>query len=929
MSSPPTGCKCVDVYKGDNRFKEIYFNVVLELKDVIESLRREMHTYAGKAAYLSLRDMGKAGLGELEVLPYSIRVLLENVLRHYDGFTVRDVDVEVVANWRRYAGRMEVPFYPERVILQDFTGISVIQDLAVMREIVAKLGGDPSRVNPAIPVDLVIDHSIQVDYYGTRYALELNKRREYERNRERYSLIKWAQRAFKNFRVVPPGKGIIHQVNLEYLSKVVLIGGFRGGLWVYPDSLLGTDSHTPMVNGLGVFGWGVGGIEAEAVILGEPNYILLPEVVGVRFIGELRPGVTATDLVLYVTEKLRRRGVVGKFVEFIGPGVKKLSVPDRATIANMAPEYGATMGYFPVDEATIGYLKVTGRGTGHVGLVELYAKTVGLWYSLEDPEPRYSEVIEIDLADVDHGIAGPANPEDRIPLSEAKRRLEELIDEYTRSRGRARATATITFNGVDARVSDGFIAIASLTSGTNTSNPALMVAAGLLARKAVERGLTVKPWVKTSNAPGSRVVVELWHRLGLLPYLEALKFHIVGFGCTTCIGNSGPLPKPVEDTLRKTDIYAVAVLSGNRNFAGRIHPLTKASFLASPPLVVAYAIAGRIDIDFDREPLGLDPNGNPVYLKDIWPSQEEVNRAVEEALDPKLFKEKYEDIFVGDDYWEKLEAPSGDLYEWSESSYMIRRLPFLDDFTVEPEPPRDIRGARVLVWAPDRTNTDHISPAGRMSSTSKAGEFLKEKFGVDPERMGLTFGSLRGNPEVMARGTFDSPGFRNKLVKDKPGGWTVYWPKGDILHVYDASKAYKEAGVPVIVLAGKQYGMGSSRDWAARGPYLLGVKAVIAESYERIHRSNLVCMGILPLEFMEGENAEKLGLEGNEEYDIIGIEEGLHPGKILTVKARKPDGRIIEFKVRARLDTPIEVEYYKHGGIMKYVLRKIVKAETA
>lgn len=929
MSSPPTGCKCVDVYKGDNRFKEIYFNVVLELKDVIESLRREMHTYAGKAAYLSLRDMGKAGLGELEVLPYSIRVLLENVLRHYDGFTVRDVDVEVVANWRRYAGRMEVPFYPERVILQDFTGISVIQDLAVMREIVAKLGGDPSRVNPAIPVDLVIDHSIQVDYYGTRYALELNKRREYERNRERYSLIKWAQRAFKNFRVVPPGKGIIHQVNLEYLSKVVLIGGFRGGLWVYPDSLLGTDSHTPMVNGLGVFGWGVGGIEAEAVILGEPNYILLPEVVGVRFIGELRPGVTATDLVLYVTEKLRRRGVVGKFVEFIGPGVKKLSVPDRATIANMAPEYGATMGYFPVDEATIGYLKVTGRGTGHVELVELYAKTVGLWYSLEDPEPRYSEVIEIDLADVDHGIAGPANPEDRIPLSEAKRRLEELIDEYTRSRGRARATATITFNGVDARVSDGFIAIASLTSCTNTSNPALMVAAGLLARKAVERGLTVKPWVKTSNAPGSRVVVELWHRLGLLPYLEALKFHIVGFGCTTCIGNSGPLPKPVEDTLRKTDIYAVAVLSGNRNFAGRIHPLTKASFLASPPLVVAYAIAGRIDIDFDREPLGLDPNGNPVYLKDIWPSQEEVNRAVEEALDPKLFKEKYEDIFVGDDYWEKLEAPSGDLYEWSESSYMIRRLPFLDDFTVEPEPPRDIRGARVLVWAPDRTNTDHISPAGRMSSTSKAGEFLKEKFGVDPERMGLTFGSLRGNPEVMARGTFDSPGFRNKLVKDKPGGWTVYWPKGDILHVYDASKAYKEAGVPVIVLAGKQYGMGSSRDWAARGPYLLGVKAVIAESYERIHRSNLVCMGILPLEFMEGENAEKLGLEGNEEYDIIGIEEGLHPGKILTVKARKPDGRIIEFKVRARLDTPIEVEYYKHGGIMKYVLRKIVKAETA
>ncbi len=899
------------------------------LREIIEALRKEMDTYAGRASYLMLKDISRVGLGELEVLPYSIRVLLENVLRHYDGFTVRDVDVEAVANWAKHAGKREVPFYPERVILQDLTGISVIQDFAVMREIVAKLGGDPSMVNPAIPVDLIIDHSIQVDYYGTSYALELNKRKEYERNRERYSLIKWAQRAFKNFRVVPPGKGIIHQVNLEYLSKVVVVGEFRGSLWVYPDSLLGTDSHTPMVNGLGVFGWGVGGIEAEAVILGEPNYILLPEVVGVRLVGELRPGVTATDLVLYVTEKLRRKGVVGKFVEFIGPGVKKLSVPDRATIANMAPEYGATMGYFPVDEATIKYLQVTGRSPEHVKLVELYTKTVGLWYSLEDPEPRYSEVIEIDLADVDHSIAGPANPEDRIPLSEAKRRLEELIEDYVRSRGRTRTTITVSFDGVEAKISDGFIAIASLTSCTNTSNPALMIAAGLIAKKAVERGLTVKPWVKTSSAPGSMVVVELWRKLGLLPYLEALRFHVVGFGCTTCIGNSGPLPKPVEDVLRKTDIYAVAVLSGNRNFAGRIHPLTKASFLASPPLVIAYAIAGRIDIDFDREPLGFDPNGNPVYLKDIWPSQEEVNRAVEEALDPELFKEKYKDVFVGDEYWEKLEAPTGDLYEWDERSYMIRRLPFLDDFTLEPQPPRDIRGARVLVWAPDRTNTDHISPAGRISSNSKAGMFLKEKFGVDPERLGLTFGSLRGNPDVMARGTFDSPGFRNKLLKDKPGGWTIYWPKGEVVHVYDAATAYKEAGIPVIVLAGRQYGTGSSRDWAARGPYLLGVKAVIAESYERIHRSNLVCMGILPLEFMEGENAEKLGLDGSEEYDIIGIEEGLYPGKILTVRARKPDGRVIEFKVKARLDTPVEVEYYKHGGIMKYVLRKMIKSRSS
>ena len=897
------------------------------MRDVVERLRGEMDTYAGRASYIMLRDLSKHGLGELEKLPFSIRVLLENVVRHYDGFTVRDEDVEAVANWSRYAGRKEVPFYPERVILQDLTGISVIQDFAVMREIVAKLGGDPSRINPAIPVDLVIDHSVQVDYYGTSYALALNVKREYERNRERYALIKWAQRAFKNFRVVPPGKGIIHQVNLEFLSKVVIVDSFRGGLWAYPDSLLGTDSHTPMVNGLGVFGWGVGGIEAEAVILGEPNYILLPEVVGVRLVGELRPGVTATDLVLYVTEKLRRKGVVGKFVEFIGPGVKKLSVPDRATIANMAPEYGATMGYFPIDENTVRYLMVTGRDPAHVRLVEEYARATGLWYSVEDGEPVYSEVVEIDLGDVDHGIAGPANPEDRVPLSQAKERVNAIIEEYLKSKGRGRVTVTLSFDGVKGELSDGSIVIASLTSCTNTSNPALMVAAGLLARKAVERGLTVKPWVKTSNAPGSRVVVELWRRLGLLPYLEALKFHIVGFGCTTCIGNSGPLPRPVEEALRKTDVYSVAVLSGNRNFAGRIHPLTKGSFLASPPLVVAYAIAGRIDIDFEREPLGFDPNGNPVYLRDIWPSQEEVNRAVEEALSPELFKEKYADIFEGDENWEKLEAPTGDLYEWDERSYMIRRLPFLDDFTLEPEPLRDIRGARVLVWAPDRTNTDHISPAGRISSDSKAGEFLRKTFNVDPERLGLTFGGLRGNPDVMARGTFDSPGFRNRLVRDRPGGWTVYWPTGEVKHVYDAATAYREVGVPVIVIAGKQYGMGSSRDWAARGPYLLGVKAVIAESFERIHRSNLVCMGILPLEFMPGENAEKLGLDGSEEYDILGIEEGLYPGKILTVRARKSDGRVVEFKVKARLDTPVEVEYYRHGGILKYVLRKMLSRE--
>lgn len=899
------------------------------MKGVLEGLKGHVETYSGKASYIKLRDIDRAGLGELDSLPYSIRVLLENVIRHYDGFTVRDEDVEAVARWRSYAGRKEVPFHPERVIMQDLTGISVILDLAIMREIASKVGADPSIINPAIPVDLIIDHSIQVDYYGTKQAYFMNIKKEYERNVERYALIKWAQKAFKNFRVVPPGKGIIHQVNLEYLAQVVMLGEFRGSLWAYPDSLLGTDSHTPMVNGLGVFGWGVGGVEAESAVLGEPNYIMLPEVVGVRLEGEPREGVTATDIVLYVTEKLRRKGVVGKFVEFVGGGVKRLSVPDRATIANMAPEYGATMGYFPVDEQTIRYLRMSGRGEAHVKLVEAYAKMTGLWYSLEDPLPAYSDLVEINLEDVEPSIAGPANPEDRITLRDAKRRLTEIIEAYLSEKKRGRTAITISFDGLEARVEDGFVAIASLTSCTNTSNPSLMIAAGLLAKKAVERGLTVKPWVKTSNAPGSRVVVEYWDRLGLTPYLEALKFHVVGFGCTTCIGNSGPLPKPVEDVLRKTDVYATAVLSGNRNFAGRIHPLTKGSFLASPPLVVAYAIAGRVDIDFENEPLGYDPNGNPVYLRDIWPAQDEINKAMEKAVEPEIFKEKYKDIYEGDENWQKLPAPERELYEWDEKSILIRRPPFLDDFMLEPEKVTDIRNARVLVWAPHRTNTDHISPAGRIPPDSKAAEYLRAKFNVDPVRMGLTFGALRGNHEVMARGTFDSPGFRNRLVRDKSGGWTIYWPTGEVNHVYDASRKYMEAGLPAIVIAGKQYGTGSSRDWAARGPYLLGVKAVIAESYERIHRSNLVCMGILPLEFMPGEDADSLGLDGSEEYDILGIEEGLYPGKILTVRARKPDGRVVEFKVKARLDTPVEVEYYKHGGILKYVLRKILGKHPA
>ncbi|BAN90486.1 aconitate hydratase AcnA [Aeropyrum camini] len=886
-------------------------------------IESELETPEGRAKILLINRIERVIPSDFHSLPYSIRVLLENVVRHYDGFVVRDEDVEAVARWGEYAGRKDVPFHPVRVVMQDFTGVPAVVDLAAMRDAMKQFGGDPSKVNPLIPVDLIIDHSIQVDYYGTAEAFRLNLKREYERNRERYQLLKWAQKAFSNFRVVPPGKGIIHQVNLEYLARVVWLSRRNGTLYAHPDSLLGTDSHTTMINGLGVFGWGVGGIEAEAVILGQPYYMLLPEVVGVRLVGELREGVTTTDLVLYITEKLRKRNVVGKFVEYFGEGVKKLSVPDRATIANMAPEYGATMGFFPVDEATIEYLRGTGRPEWLVQLVERYAKETGLWYSLEDPEPRYSDVVEIDLSDVEPSISGPSHPEDRIPLREAKERVRKIILEYLEKKGRGPAIVELKLGDEEVHLTDGSVVYAALTSCTNTSNPSVMIAAALLARNAVKKGLRTRPWVKTSNAPGSRVVPEYWNRLGLMPYLEALGFHITGYGCTVCIGNSGPLRSEIEEAIREHDLWVATVLSGNRNFSGRIHPLARGNFLASPPLVVAYALAGRVDIDFEKEPVGYDPNGNPVYLRDLWPSQREVREAIESALDPQLFIEKYKDIDRGDRFWEELEAPEGELYGWDPKSTYIRKPPYFDNMPLEPQPPKDIRGARVLVWAPDRTSTDHISPAGRISPDSKAGQYLIEQ-GVLPSQLN-TCGSRRGNHEVMMRCTFDNPRFRNRLVPDREGGWTIFWPTGEVMHVFDAAMKYREMGIPLIVLAGKQYGVGSSRDWAAKGPALLGVKAVIAESYERIHRSNLVGMGVLPLEFMPGENAEKLGLDGSEEYDIIGIEEGLHPGKILTVRARKSDGRVIEFKVKARLDTPIEVEYYKHGGILQYVLRKLIR----
>ncbi len=878
-----------------------------------------IETPQGKAKIYRVDRIDELGLGKYEELPYSIRILLENLVRNYDGYIVREEEVTATAQWPSNAGKKDIPLFPTRVIMQDFTGVPAVVDLAAMRDAIKEFGGDPSKLNPLIPVHLIIDHSVQVDYFGTTYALNWNMKREYERNSERYTLLKWGQGSFSNFRVAPPGKGIIHQVNLEYLAKVVWLGKWNGELTAYPDSVLGTDSHTTMINGLGVLGWGVGGIEAEATILGQPYYMLLPEVVGVRLEGELREGVTATDLVLYITEKLRKIGVVGKFVEYFGTGVKKLAVPDRATIANMSPEYGSTMGFFPPDENTISFLKLTGRDPAHVKLVEEYLKKLRIWYDPEEPVPRYTRIVEIDLADVEPSIAGPSYPQDRIPLKEAKQKVREFIDSYLKEKKRGKLTIEIDMDGEKVEFGDGKIVLAAITSCTNTSNPSLMIATGLVAKKAVERGLTVKAWVKTSNAPGSRVVPDYWEKLGLIPYLEALKFHITGFGCTVCIGNSGPLPGVIEDLIKKYDLWTAAVLSGNRNFSGRVHPLTRGNFLASPPLVVAYALAGRIDIDFYNEPIGRDPNGNPVYLKDIWPTAEEVKKAVEQALDPEAFKKKYSNIWEGDEHWNKLPEHRSVTYPWDEKSTYIRKPPFFEGMPLEVPEPKDIVGARVLVWAPDRTTTDHISPAGRILPESKAGQYLIS-LGVKPSQLN-TCGSRRGNHEVMMRCTFDNPRFKNKLVPGREGGWTIFWPTKEVMHVYDAAMKYKEMGIPLIILAGKQYGTGSSRDWAAKGPALLGVKAVIAESYERIHRSNLVGMGILPLEFMPGENAEKLGLDGSETYDIIGISEGLYPGKILTVRAKKENGEIIEFKVKARLDTPVEVEYYKHGGILQYVLR--------
>jgi len=909
-----------------------------------DEFRTTLRTRAGEVSVFSLPKLEAAGLARIERLPYSIRVLLENQLRNLDGQVVTQEDVEAVANWGLRPATKEIPFMPARVILQDFTGVPAVVDLAAMRSAMARAKGDPKRINPIVPADLIIDHSVQVDYFGTEYALSRNMQREMERNRERYVFLKWAQGAFTNFRVIPPGTGIIHQVNLEYLARVVQLREQDGKLTAFPDTLVGTDSHTTMINGIGVMGWGVGGIEAEAVMLGQPYYMLLPEVIGMRLTGELPEGATATDLVLTVTELLRKKGVVGKFVEFFGPGLDKLTLPDRATLANMAPEYGATMGFFPVDEQTVEYLRLTGRPPEVVDLVERYCKEQGLFRQASSPDPEFSDVLELDMSTVVPSLSGPRRPQDRVPLADLHKRFHATLHDMfgidvpeedharwlseggdqpvTQATGR-KPRAQVVLDGQAVQLSHGTVVIAAITSCTNTSNPSVMLGAGLVAKKAVERGLQPRPWVKTTLAPGSRAVTDYLKKAGLLPYLEAMRFHVVGYGCTTCIGNSGPLPEEVADAIKNNNLVVASVLSGNRNFEARIHPLVKANYLASPMLVVAYAIAGTLDIDLMNEPLDYDPNGEPVYLKDIWPTQEEIREAMRTALDADMFKAQYEKAGEGDPTWAELKAPVGDLYEWDPASTYIQEPPFFKDFSLEVPPLKDIEGARVLALLGDTVTTDHISPAGSIPADGPAGKFLISR-GVKPEEFN-TFGSRRGNHEVMMRGTFANVRLRNLLVPGTEGGWTVYLPTGEKMPIYDAAMKYQEQGIPLLVVAGKEYGTGSSRDWAAKGTQLLGVKAVIAESFERIHRSNLVGMGVLPLQFVEGQNRESLGLDGTEVYTIRGIAEGLEPGKRLKVTAEKSDGSKVEFEVITRLDSHVEIDYYRNGGILPAVLRRMMR----
>ncbi|MGE0571902.1 MAG: aconitate hydratase AcnA [Dehalococcoidia bacterium] len=872
--------------------------------------------------YYRIPALAEAGI-DVSLLPYSLRILLENLLRLEDGRGVTRADIETLARWKPNSGvDREISFTPARVLLQDFTGVPVVVDLASMREAVKRLGGDPRKINPLQPVDLVIDHSVQVDSFGLSNSFQLNVHREFERNEERYKFLRWGQQAFDNFRVVPPGTGIVHQVNLEYLATVVFQKEAAGETLAYPDTLVGTDSHTTMINGLGVLGWGVGGIEAEAAMLGQPVSMLIPEVVGFRLKGRLPEGATGTDLVLRVTQLLRARGVVGKFVEFFGDGLSSLSLAARATIANMAPEYGATMGFFPVDAETLNYLRFTGRDEALVQLVEDYAKAQGLFRTDDTPEPVYSDVLELDLSEVVPAMAGPRRPQDRINLAEAKDAFERDFTSFVDAAKRNVVVPVSDGNGYDLK--QGAVVITAITSCTNTSNPEVMLAAGLVAKKAIERGLARRPWVKSSLAPGSQVVTEYLDAAGLSPFLDEVGFNLVGYGCTTCIGNSGPLDAEVSDAIKVGDLVACAVLSGNRNFEGRVNPDTRANYLASPPLVVAYALAGRMDWDPYNEPIGDGAGGVPVYLRDIWPTQAEVQDAIRTSVRSDMFTRRYGDVFNGPAEWRNLETPSGDLFAWDPFSTYVKNPPYFDGMGIEPEGLSDISGARVLVMVADSVTTDHISPAGNIAANSPAGQYLLSH---DVKREDFNqYGARRGHDEVMVRGTFANIRLKNLLVPGSEGNITAHRPSGEQMPIFDAAMKYKADGVPAVVIAGKEYGTGSSRDWAAKGPYLQGIKLVLAESYERIHRSNLVGMGILPLQFKAGDNRESLGLAGDEIYSVAGIADGLAPGVSLHVTATAPDGTSKSFEATCRIDTPVELDYYRHGGILQYVLRQVLTA---
>ncbi|MCF8564057.1 aconitate hydratase AcnA [Alicyclobacillus tolerans] len=897
-------------------------------------VRNTLSVGSESVTYYRLQTLEDKGVASVSKLPFSIKILLEAVVRQFDDRAITEEHIRKLANWNAAApDKNEVPFKPARILLQDFTGVPAVVDLAALRAAMNRLGGDPKRINPLIPVDLVIDHSVQVDAFGSQEALEFNITKEFERNEERYKFLRWAQKAFDNFRVVPPGTGIVHQVNLEYLATVVQKRTVNGEVVVFPDSLVGTDSHTTMINGTGVLGWGVGGIEAEACMLGQPLYMLPPEVIGFKLTGQLPEGATATDLALTVTQMLRKKGVVGKFVEFYGSGLSNISLADRATVANMAPEYGATMGFFPVDAETLNYLRNTGRDESLVQLVEAYCKEQGIFRTDATPDPVYTDTLELDMSTVQPTLAGPRRPQDKIELRDMKQKFEEAVQKpldqggFGLSSSDVHKSVSVEREGKKAEMRPGAVVIAAITSCTNTSNPSVMIGAGLIAKKAVEKGLVTPAYVKTSLAPGSRVVTEYLNKANLLEPLSSLGFDVVGYGCTTCIGNSGPLPDEIGGPVADNDLLVSAVLSGNRNFEGRIHSLVRANYLASPPLVIAYALAGTVDIDLVNDPVGKDKNGNPVYLKDLWPSSLEVQQTMNSAIGAELFKEQYGQVFTANPRWNALETPEGELYDWDKASTYIQEPPFFVGLTADVPESTDIEGAKVLALLGDSVTTDHISPAGNIALKSPAGKYLTDH-GVQPFDFN-SYGSRRGNHEVMMRGTFANIRIRNQTAPGTEGGVTTYYPNGEVMPIYDASMKYQDSQTPLVVLAGKEYGTGSSRDWAAKGTFLLGVKAVIAESFERIHRSNLVGMGVLPLQFKAGDSWKSLGIEGQESFEIKGLSGNLNPGQELTVVATRKDGSQFSFPAVLRLDSHIEIDYYRNGGILQTVLRNFLTGQNA